>query len=302
LGRFWSNQETTEGFNKGIEYLNKAIELDPNFAYAYLGLSGAYADASESHFAPNEAMTKAKYYAEFALKMNETMPHAHSELAWIKMLYDWDWAGAENSYKRALELNPNIGYAHYVYGSYLSLMGRREEALKELERAKEINPIDIIGSNVLYRVGEYDRAMSEANKALELNPKRISSLQWLAMCYEQKGLYPEAIATFERARQVEDTPELRAFQAHTVALSGNRDEALRVIAELKGIPKQERYVSPFYIALIYVGLGEKDQALIWLEKAYQDRSWWIATLKANPQFDSLRDDPRFKDLLRRVKL
>jgi DNA-binding winged helix-turn-helix (wHTH) protein/TolB-like protein/lipoprotein NlpI len=302
LGRYWSNQETTEGFNKGIEYLNKAIELDPNFSYAYLGLSGAYADASESHLPPREAMTKAKHYAERALQMNETMPHAHAELAWIKMLYDWDWAGAENSFKRALELNPNVGYSHFVYGSYLSLMQRREEALSELARAKDINPVDIIGSNILYRVGEYDRAMDEANKALELTPKRISSLQWLAMCYERKGMYQEAIATFDKARQVEDTPELKAFQAHTYALMGKRDEALKMIDELKAISVQERYVSPFYIAVIYAGLGEKDDAFAWLERAYQDRSWWMATLKANPQFDSLRSDARFQDLLRRMNL
>jgi DNA-binding winged helix-turn-helix (wHTH) protein/TolB-like protein/lipoprotein NlpI len=301
LGCYWSNQETTEGFNKAIEYLNKAIELDPNFVFAYTALSYAYYEASESHLAPREAMSKAKYYAERALQMDETMPQAHYQLAWIKMLYEWDWAGSENGFKRALELNPNLAHSHFGYGTYLSLMGRREDALRELERAKEINPLDIIGSNILYRIGEYDRSIIEANKALEFTPRRISSLQWIAMCFEQKGMYREAIEFFERARQVEDTPELKAFQAHTYALSGNRDEALKVIEELKEISKQ-RYVSPFYIAVIYTGLGEKELACDWLEKAHEDKSWWMATLKANPQLDSLRREPRFQDLLKKMNL
>jgi DNA-binding winged helix-turn-helix (wHTH) protein/TolB-like protein/Tfp pilus assembly protein PilF len=302
LGNSWSNQETTEGFSKAIEYLNKSIEIDPNFAYAYLGLSYAYHDASESHMPPHEAMTKAKYYAERALKMDETMAQAHYQLAWTKMLYEWDWAGAESGFKRALDLNPNNAHAHFGYGTFLSLMGRREEALRELEQAKDINPIDIIGSNILYRVGEYDRAITEANKALELTPRRISSLQWLAMCYEYKGMYSEALVAFDRARQVEDTPELRAFQAHTYALMGNQNQALKVIDELKEISQRERYVSPFYIAVIYVGLGDHDQTLAWLEKAFQDKSFWIVTLKANPQFDRLRADPRFQGLLKRAGL
>jgi tetratricopeptide (TPR) repeat protein len=184
----------------------------------------------------------------------------------------------------------------------LALTGRRQEALSELERAKSLRPLNVIGSNILYRTGEYDRAIAEANKALEMNPRRISSLQWLAMSYERKGMYSEAIAVFNKVRQIEDTPELKAFQAHTYALMGNKDEALKVIAALKGISRDQRYVSPFYIAVVYAGLGDKDQALAWLEKAYNDRSWWIATLKTNPQFDNLREEPRFKDLLRRVRL
>jgi DNA-binding winged helix-turn-helix (wHTH) protein/TolB-like protein/tetratricopeptide (TPR) repeat protein len=301
LGCIWSDKETTEGFNKAIEYFNKAIELDPDFALAYTNLAYTYRDASESHLPPSEAMPKAKMYAERALQIDQSLSDVRYQVAWVKMLFEWDWTGAEADFKRALELNPNHADAHFGYATFLSLMGRRDEALAELETAKQISPINIIGSNVLYRTGEYDRALLEANKALEFNPKRISSLQWAAMVYEYKGMYPEAIAIFERARQVEDTPELKAFEAHTFALMGKRDEALKVIEELKEISDQhQRYVSPFYIATIYAGLGEKNQALVWLEKAYQDRSFWIATLKTNPQFDGLRGDSRFQELLRRV--
>lgn len=303
LGNVWAEKETTEGFTKSIEYLDKAIELDPNFTFAYLSLSYTYSEASESHLPPREAMPKARYYAERALQMDETMEAAHYQIARVRMFYDWDWPGTETSFKRALELDPDFAHAHFGYATYLSFMGRRQEALVELEKAKNINPISIIGSNVLYRTGEFDRAIFEANKALELNPNRISSLQWLAMSYEQKGMYPEAIAAFERGRQVEDTPELKAFEAHTFALMGKRDAALKAIAELKEVSgRGQRYVSPFYIATIYAGLGENDEAFIWLEKAYQDRSFWIETLKVNPHFDNFRDDPRFQDLLKRAGL
>lgn len=303
LGRIWSDKETTEGFNKSIQYLEKAIELDPDFIRAYSSLSYTYSEASESHLPPHEAMPKAKFYAERALQMDAALEWAHYQIARVKMFYDWDWTGAENSFKRALELYPDFSYARFGQATLFSFMGRRQDALANLEIAKNINPFSIHGSNVLYRTGEYDRAIIEAKKALEFNPNRISSLQWIAMSYEQKGMYNEALAAFESARQVEDTPELKAFEAHTLALMGKRDEALKVIAELKEISNErQRYVSPFYIAAIYAGLGEKDESFIWLEKAYQDRSFWIATLRVNPQFNNLRDDLRFQDLLKRAGL
>ncbi len=301
LGCIWGEKETTEGFQKSIEYLNKAIELDPNFASAYSDLSYTYHYASETHFSPREAMPKAKMYAEKALQIDSSMADVRYQLAWIKMLYEWDWLGAEADFKRALELEPNFASAHYGYASLLSFMGRRDESLAELETAKKIRPLSIFGSNVLYRNGEYERALEEAQKALEMNPQRISSLQWSAMVYEHQRKYEEAIATFERARQVEDTPEMKAFEAHTYALMGNREQALKAIEELKEHSRQ-RYVSPFYIALIYTGLGEKNEAFAWLEKAYQDRSFWMGTLKGNPQLDPLRDDPRYQDLLKRMNL
>ncbi|MBX7173581.1 MAG: winged helix-turn-helix domain-containing protein [Pyrinomonadaceae bacterium] len=301
LGCIWVDKETTEGFNRSIEYLNKAIELDPNFSPAYAALSYTYTEASESHLPPNEAMPKAKLYAERALQIDDASVWANYQVAWVKMLYDWDWNGAESGFKKSQELDLTAPRPYFGYGSLLALTGRREEALAQLEKAKKINPINVIGANILYRTGEYDRAIAESKKALELNPNRITSLQWIAMSYEAKGMYEEALTYFEKARQVEDTPELKAFEARTQALIGNKDQAKTTIEELK-IIAQQRYVSPFYIAVIYAGLGEKNEAFIWLEKAYQDKSWWMATLKSNPQLDDLRDDPRFQDLLRRVSL
>lgn len=302
LGQNWIDRETTEGFNKGIGYLHKAVEIDPNFANAYAILSSAYSDASESHMPPNEVMPKARFYAERALELDKNLPWAYYQIGYVKTYYEWDWEGAESNFKRASELDPKFARAYYGYGVYLSFIGKREEALANLEHAKILNPLNMIGSNILYRIGEYDRAIAEAEKALEMNPQRISSLQWVAMSLEQKGNLTEAIATFDRARQVEDTPELKAFQAHTYAISGNSEQALKTIDELKNLSKQQRYVSPFYIAVIYAGLGDKKQSLDWLEKAYEDRSFWIATLKNNPLFDEFRNDPHFQNLLRRVNL
>jgi DNA-binding winged helix-turn-helix (wHTH) protein/TolB-like protein/Flp pilus assembly protein TadD len=302
LGCIWIEHETTEGFNKGIEYLRRAIELDPNFAIAYTALSHAYSEASESHLPPSEAMPNARLYAERALALDKTLAWAHYQIGWVKMLHDWDWEGAETAFQRTIELDAGNARAHFGYGTYFAMLGRREEALAELERAKKMRPLNIIGSNILYRTGEYDRAIAEANKALEMNPKRISSLQWVAMSYERKGMYREALAAFEKARAVEDTPELKAFAAHTLALAGDRSAALKIIDELKAIPRAERYVSPFYLAVVYTGLGEKETAFAWLEKACAERSWWIATLKTNPQFDGLRDDPRFQNILKRARL
>lgn len=301
LGCIWVERETTEGFNKSIEYLNKAIELDPNFSPAYAALSYTYTEASESHLPPSEAMPKAKLYAERALQIDDASIWANYQIAWVKMLYDWDWNGAESGFKRSQELDLTSPRPYFGYGSLLALTGRREEALAQLEKAKKINPINVIGANILYRTGEYDQAIAESKKALELNPNRITSLQWIAMSYEAKGMYEEALSYFEKARQVEDTPELKAFEARTQALTGNKEQAKATIEELKVIA-QKRYVSPFYLAVIYVGLGEKDEAFVWLEKAYQDKSWWMATLRSNPQLDNLRADSRFQDLLRRVNL
>ncbi len=301
LGCIWVERETTEGFNKSIEYLNKAIELDPNFSPAYAALSYTYTEASESHLSPSEAMPKAKLYAERALQIDDASIWANYQIAWVKMLYDWDWNGAESGFKRSQELDLTSPRPYFGYGSLLALTGRREEALAQLEKAKKINPINVIGANILYRTGEYDQAIAESKKALELNPNRITSLQWIAMSYEAKGMYEEALSYFEKARQVEDTPELKAFESRTQALTGNKEQAKATIEELKVIA-QKRYVSPFYLAVIYAGLGEKDEAFVWLEKAYQDKSWWMATLRSNPQLDNLRDDPRFQDLLRRVNL
>lgn len=301
-GHFFANQETTEGFKKALEHLNKAIELDPNYALAYAALSKAYSGASEWHLPPREAMPKARAFAEQAIRLDETLPDGHVMLGDVKMQYYWDAAGAERELKRALELNPNHIGARSFYCWLLSGMGRHQEAIAEAKRVEEIDPLRFNVANY-YFAGEYDQAISQAKKALEIDPNRGQVHQWLGMAYEGKGMYEEALASFQKAREIDDTPDFRAFQARVLALSGKRSKALKILAELKELSKQ-RYISPYFIAIIYTGLNDKDEAIAWLEKAYQDRSYWLTgmalSMEINPRLASLRDDPRFQDLLQRI--
>ncbi len=297
-GHFFANQETTEGFKKAVEYLNKAVELDPNYAPAYAALARAYHGASEWHLPPREAMPKVRAFAEKALSLDETLPAARLMLGYQKMLYEWDWAGAESEFKRAVELNPNHADAHSAYSWYLALTGRHQEAAAEAAQAGKLNPL-LHPCQAYYFARDYDRTIAHAKKNLEIDPNIIASLQWLGLAYEQKGQYESAAAAFQKARQIDDTSDFKAYQARVYALAGKRSEAVKILAELEELSKQ-RYVSPFFIAVVYAGLDEKDAAFEWLEKASAERSYWMPSLKVNPQLDSLRDDPRFADLLRRV--
>lgn len=301
-GHFFADKETMEGFKKALEHLNKAIELDPNYALAYAALSRAYQGASEWHLPSREAMPKARVYAEQAVRLDETLPDGHVALANVKMDYDWDAAGAERELKRALELNPNHTGARVTYSWLLSYMGRHQEAIAEVKRIEEIDPLRY-GNAIYYFAGEYDQAISQAKKALEIEPNRGAIHQWLGMAYEGKGMYEEAFASFQQAREIDDTPDLRAFQARVLALSGKRGEALKILAELKELSKQ-RYISPYFFAIIHTGLNDKDDAIAWLEKAYQDRSYWLTGMALGmdigPQLTPLRNDPRFQDFLQRV--
>jgi len=293
-GHFFANQDTTEGFRKALEHLNEAIKLDSNFALAYVAMAKAYHGASEWHLPPREAMPKARGYAEQAIRLDETLPDAHSALAWNKMFYDWDALGAEREFKRALELGPNheTGYAWL-----LSLMGRHQEAIAEVERVNRIDPLGGSGALVYYRVRQYDQAISRISNFLEIRPNSLAANQWLGLAYEQKGMFDEAFTAFQRAHQIDDTPDLRAFQARIQALSGKRSEAEKTLSELKEISRQ-RYISPYFIAIIHAALNENDEAFALLERAYQDRSYWLPGLQTNPQLDSLRGDARFADLAR----
>lgn len=298
-GRYFANQETTEGFKRAVEYVSRAIEIDPNYARAYAALSLAYHLASEWQLPPRDAMPKAKAAADHALKLDDKLPEAHIRLAWVSMHYDWDWPAAEKEFKRAIELNPNDAASHSSYAGYLSTMGRHDDAIAERNLAEELDPLSPQGGAVLYLARSFDAAIYQSHKALELNPNSLAGRQWLGMAYEQKGMYQEAIAEFQKCKALDDTPDWLAFLGHAYGVSGRRTEAVSMLGELKKRAK-EGYVSPYYMALVYIGLGEKHPAIEWLERAFEDRSSWMISLETNPQLDSLRSDSRFRDLLRRV--
>jgi serine/threonine-protein kinase len=309
-GRFYWNKRTQEGMQKSLEYFQQAIERDPSFALAYSGLADAYdllgASDATGDMSPNEAMPKAKAAALKALEIDDTLAEPHVSLAHVKYYYDRDWAVAEREYKRAIELNPNYPIAHSWYAVYLMSAGRFDEALAQIRRAQELDPLSLPTNMalgwVLLNARQYDQGVEQLRKTLEMDPNFILAHHRLGLIYEQQGKYDEAIAEFRQVLNLSAGKPLGiASLAHAYALSGKRAEAQKALAELQEMSKQ-RYVSPASIAIIFAALGDKDQAFAWLEKAAKARDVMLARLKVDPRFDSLRSDPRFADLMRRVEL
>jgi tetratricopeptide (TPR) repeat protein len=308
-GRFYWNKRTEAGLKKGIEYFHQAIDLDPNYALAYAGIADCYSLLGWDLFGPlppREALPIAKAAARKALETDDSLAEAHNSLAWTKLAFDWDWTGAEREFKRAIELNPGYAITHHWYAECLAGMGRYAEALAEIRQAQELDPLSLIISSivgwVLYFDRKNDQAIAEFRKTLELDPNFWVAHWTLGRAYEQKAMFTEAIAEIQKAIDFSGSSPLSlAALGHTYAVSGRRAEAERVLNQLKDSSKQT-YISPYGIAAIHAGLGEKDQAFLWLEKAYEERSGWLIWLRAEPGSDPLRSDPRFQDLLRRIGL
>ena len=301
-GNYFRNK--MEG-GKSIELFTRAIELDPAYAQGYAGLSMSYVYLGIFGLRPSgEVYPKARAAAMKALELDETVAEAHLTLADVKKGYDWDWVGAEAAYKRALELNPSYSMAHALYADYLSKMRRHEEAIAEARQARKLDPIsvhtNVVLGMTLYRARRYDEAMGACQKALELDPNDPYALWFQALADEQKHQLPEAIAKLKKAVSLSGAPLFRALMANAYALAGERSKALNVLDELKVLSKRG-YVSPLDFAVVYTGLGDRDSAFQWLEKAYQERTMRIQELP-EPLFDSLRSDPRFPDLMRRIGL
>ncbi len=305
-GRFYWNKRTAEALTQSIGYFNQAIEKDPSFALAYAGLADCYV-VPANRLPPREAMPKAKTAAIRALELDETLAEAHTSLARVLATYDWDWPGAEKEYKRAIELNPRYAVAHQWYGGWFQVTGRHNEAIAERKLAQELDPLSLIINFELglafYYARDYDRAIEQFQKTLELDPDFPPAQQFLPSAYEQKGMYGEAIAGFEKATLTggNEWSLTRGGLGHVYAVLGRKSEALAVLDELKQLSAQE-YVPATSIAIIYAGLGEKDQAFTWLEKGYQEHAFQMQWLNEEPRWDSLRSDPRFADLVRRVGL
>ena len=308
-GRYFLNRKTKPDAERAIDYFEQTLAKDPNDALAYAGLADSYSSFvfPLGVVAPRKVMPKAKEAAQRALAIDKALGEAHASLAYITFFYDWDWAAAEKEFKRALELNPNNADTHHWYSHYLVGQGRIEESLTQSKRALELSPFDILfnihlGWHYLY-ARQYDQALDQIQKTVEMDRNFAQTYPWLGLILEQKGRYPEAIAAFQKAIKLfpGGSSIAEAELAHTYAVSGNREAAQKIIAELQELTKN-KYVSPFPIAAIYAGLGEKDQAFAWLKKAYEERSDGLVNLTADQRFDSLRSDPRFKDLARRLEL
>jgi TolB-like protein/Tfp pilus assembly protein PilF len=303
-GRYYWNKYTKDGMKLGFECFQQAIDLDPNYALAYTGLADSYYRFSNLHMPSREAMPKAKAAAMKALEIDEELAEAHISLGLVRMHYDWDWLDAEREYRRAIDLKPGYAITHQRYGIYLNQMGRLDEAMAELKLAQELDPLSLqisvnLGST-LFLMRQYNLAIELGRKTLETDPNFFPAHVLLGMAYEQERKFSEAIAEFQRANEIEDSQTILGYLGYAYAISGKRAEAVKLLGELKGRSKRS-YLSPYSIALIYTGLGEKDQALVWLEKAYEERDSLMAYLKVSPRLDSLRSDPRFRRLLRRFE-
>ena len=291
-----------------IKYFQRAIEKDPNYAMAYVGLADGYSELGNNELiSPQESYPKAEAAARRALEIDGTLADAHRRLGWCKFRFDWDWSGAESEYRRALQLNPSSSGAHWGYAKFLSFLGRMDEARAEIKRARELDPLGSppywLMGDVFYLSRQYDEAIEQLRKTIEifhLVEPDAGMHSLLGRSYKGKGMFKEAIAEHEKALALlPETPLYLGMLGNVYGLAGKKARALRVIEELKEQSKR-RYVAPYDIALVYIGLGNKDRAFVWLEKAYQARSNDMSNLKQDPMFDPLRSDPRFQDLLHRM--
>ena len=303
-GRYRLEKKTHEATLKAIEFFEKAIEKDPNYALAYAGIAESYFSLSiTGGMPPREAFPRVKEAAAKALQIDPLLAEAHCNLGIAKFFNDWDWSGAEQDFKQAIEINPNYAAPHEMYAHLLSNLGRHTEALAESSRGLELNPLSLISNairgQILFFAGRYDDAVAHLQKAIDVEPNFWISHLTLGKVYERKKMYPQAIAEFQRALEVSGAPEPKSLLGYTYGVSGNDVEARRLLAELKEMSTRQ-YVAPKHVALVYAGLGRKDQMFEWLEKAYDDRDISLTFIKVEPRWDEYRAEPRFVDLLRRV--
>ena len=306
-GKYYTNKLTKDGLAKGIDYFNQAIAIDPNYGLAYNGLAYNYINQDGWYMRGAEAGPKAKEAAQKALAIDPKDADAHLALAIEYQWYEWNWAAAESEFKRAIELNPNDAEAHGYYSWFLAPMGRGPEALVEAKRSQQIAPLSSLGNffvaSVLVFTRQWDPAIQQLHSDIELEPNFWFDHCFLGRAYEAKGRLPEAIVEFQSALALDkDNTEIWSGLGHAYALSGNKSEAQKVLSHLKELSARS-YVSPYSLAIVYAGLGEKDQVFAWLDRAYQERSYFLAVyLPTDSRLDGLHADPRFVDLKRRVGL
>ena len=307
-GRNFWNKRNAPDLIKSIEYFEKALEIDSNYALAYAGLGDAYYILGNNGlWPPEKAYPKAKAAALKALEIDDKLAEAHATLGSIMSDYEWDYAGAEKEFKLAIELNPGYATAHQFYGYHLSNLGRHEEAIKEIRIARSLDPLSPrISANVglfLYYARRYDQAVEELNKALEVDPNHAATYWFLGWTYEALGKYEDALKCQHRANELMGIPMGEGPNvASSYALMGKREEAGKIVNSLIEYSRTT-YFPPTAVAWTFSALGEKDQAFAWLEKACQERDPFLLMYLRNVHlFDPLRSDPRYGELLRKMGL
>jgi len=308
-GRFYWSKRTIEDFYKSIEYYEQAIAQDSNYAPAYAGLADAYAllgSSPNDALPPNEAMPKAKAAAQKALQLDDGLAEAHASLAYVSMVYDWDWSTAEKEFHRAIDLNPNYATAHEWYAELLAARGRESEALEEMKRARDTDPLLVLMhtavAETLYYSRHYDEVIAQCRQTLELDPNYALAHFHLGRAYLAKGMHPEAIAEYRKAEaSLGETPAMVMAIGYAEAKAGNAASARKALDRLKD-QSRSRYVPALYSAALYTSLGDSKDGIALLEKAYSEHSDYLIFLNVDPMADSLRAIPSFQALVRQIGL
>jgi len=308
-GRYLWNRRTTESLTSALAYFQQAIQADPSYAPSYAGLADCYSllgSAPYTALPPLQAFPKAETAARKALEIDETLAEAHVSLGYSELVYDRNFPQAEKEFQRALQLRPTYATAHQYYGYYLTAMGRLDEAIAERKQAQELEPASPLLNSALgeayYQARKFDLTIAQNQKSLVLDKSYAIALINLGRAFEQKRMYPEALQAFQKILAfVPDDPVLLALIAHDYAVSGRKAEARAIVAKLQQM-SIARYIPSVYIALIYTGLDENDEAFRWLDKAFDERCEYLVYLPTEPLADPLRNDPRFARLLHRLGL
>ena len=308
-GRYFWNKRTPQNFLTAIDFFQKSIDIDPTYAPPYAGLADSYellGSAPYSALPPREAFPKAEAAARKALALDDTLAEAHVSLGYSYLVYEWNPTEAEKEFSRALALRPDYATGHQFYAYYLTAIGKLDEAIAERKRATELDPLDPLLSSALgeayYQNRQFDLTVEQNAKSLELDPSYAVALVNTGRAFQQKGMHREAQAVFQRLLAASpDNPALLAMAGYGDAISGEKSEAEKIISRLKQLSRQT-YVPSVYTALVYTGLGDKNHAFEWLDKAYAERCEYLVYLPTEPIADPLRKDPRFDALLKRVGL
>jgi tetratricopeptide (TPR) repeat protein len=307
-GRWFLSRQTESDLNKAIDYFNRATEKDPNYAMAYARLGRSYSLLPYfSAVRPKDTIPKAREAISKALEIEHRLPQALASLAWIKAAYDWDWEGAEQDYTQAIDLDPGHADTRVAYAFYLMWLTRFDESLREIRHALEMDPVSLsinrgLGMILCY-AGRYDEAMQALQKTLEMDPSFVRTHQLIGAVYLLEGKYDEALAELEKERAGLSGWDVyvKYWICLTYAKMGNRTEAYRILNDLLE-QSREIYIPPQYFADIYIGLGEIDQSFKWLDKAHVEHDQNLCYLKVNPHYESIRSDPRFIAMLKKIGL
>ena len=305
-GRNAWNKRTGDALLQAIDYFNQALKIDPNNSASYAGLADCYNMlVVYGRLEPRDGFPKAKEAALKALEMDASSAEAHTSLAFIHFRWDWDRAATEREFQTAIRLKPGYAPAHQWYSSYLIAVERFDEAIAEAKRTAELEPLSFVASShlgwIYYLAGKNDAAIEQCKRILELDPNSFPARRYLGLAYEAKGMYAEAIAEFQTGVKLSGSPLMLGLLGHAYAASGKTVEAKQVLTDLQQLQDQ-RYVSPYTVAAIYAGLGDKDQAFKWLDTAVEKRDIWLMNLKVDPVFAKLRSERKFTDILARIRL